>query len=195
MKKSSILLSLILTFMKIGLFTFGGGYAMIPIIESECVEKRKWLTHDELINVTIIAESTPGPIAINCATYVGYRQAGLWGSVFSTFGVVLPSFVIIYLISLFFENILEITIIANAFKGIKIAVGILIINVAVKMLKKMSRKKLSMAILLCSLAVMLIILFFKWNISSIYIILIAGLTGLLALLLKQAKTKDRSADK
>ena len=195
MKKSSILLSLILTFIKIGLFTFGGGYAMIPIIESECVEKRKWITHDELLNVTIIAESTPGPIAINCATYIGYRQAGLWGSVFSTLGVVLPSFVIIYLISLFFENILEIALIANAFKGIKIAVGILILNVAIKMFKKLSRKKLSVAILLCSSTAMLAILFFKWNISSIYIILIAGLTGLLAFILTQAKPKDRSAEK
>ena len=88
---------LFLTMLKIGLFTFGGGYAMISIIEDNCVEKKKWITHDEMMNVTVIAESTPGPIAINCATFVGYKVAGMMGAVFATFGVVLPSFIIILL--------------------------------------------------------------------------------------------------
>ena len=93
------MLELLLTFMKIGLFTFGGGYAMISLIEDTCVEKKQWITHEEMMNVTVVAESTPGPIAINCATYVGYVRHGFWGSVTATVGVVLPSFVIIYLIS------------------------------------------------------------------------------------------------
>ena len=90
-----ILMELFLTFAKIGLFTFGGGYAMISIIEDNCVDKKKWITHDEMMELTVIAESTPGPIAINMATGVGFRQAGMLGAIMATFGVVLPSFVII----------------------------------------------------------------------------------------------------
>ncbi len=122
-----MILTLFLTFAKIGLFTFGGGYAMISIIENICVEQKKWITHDEMMEVTVIAESTPGPIAINCATYVGYRKKGMWGAIAATLGVVLPSFIIIYLISVFLNDFLEITWITNAFKGIRIAVGILIL--------------------------------------------------------------------
>jgi len=118
-----ILPDLFLTFAKIGLFTFGGGYAMIALIEDACVEKKQWITHDEMMNVTVIAESTPGPIAINCATYVGYKQKGLAGAIAATVGMVLPSFCIIFLISMFLDNFLEITWIAHAFRGIRIAVG------------------------------------------------------------------------
>ena len=114
----NIFLALFLTFAKIGLFTFGGGYAMIFMIENVCVEKKQWITHDEMMEITVIAESTPGPIAINAATYVGYKRGGIWGSVWATIGVVLPSFVIIYLISSVLDNFLEIVWIANAFRGI-----------------------------------------------------------------------------
>ena len=96
----NILLDLFLTFAKIGLFTFGGGYAMISLIENSCVEKKGWITHDEMMNVTVIAESTPGPIAINCATFVGFKQKGLIGAIAATIGMVLPSFSIIFLISM-----------------------------------------------------------------------------------------------
>ena len=116
-----ILPELFLTFAKIGLFTFGGGYAMIALIEDSCVEKKQWITHDEMMNVTVIAESTPGPIAINCATYVGYKQKGLAGAAAATAGMVLPSFCIIFLGSMFLDNFLEITWIAHAFRGIRIA--------------------------------------------------------------------------
>jgi chromate transporter len=90
-----ILIELFLTFVKIGLFTFGGGYAMLSIIENICVEKKNWITHDEMMNITVIAESTPGPIAINCATYVGYKKGKLPGAILATFGVAIPSFIII----------------------------------------------------------------------------------------------------
>ena len=140
MKEKHILYRLFLTFMKIGLFTFGGGYAMISIIENICVEKNKWITNDEMMNVTIIAESTPGPIAINCATFVGYRQAGLIGAAAATLGVTIPSFVIIFAISLFLDNFLEIAVIAHAFNGIKIGVGVLIVEAAAKMMKNMKRQ-------------------------------------------------------
>ena len=102
------LAELFLTFAKIGLFTFGGGYAMIPLIENICVEKKGWITHDEMMNITVIAESTPGPIAINCATYVGLKKKGAAGAIAATLGVVLPSFVIILIISFFFDRFLQI---------------------------------------------------------------------------------------
>lgn len=110
-----LLFDLFLTFAKIGLFTFGGGYAMIAVIEHNCVEKKKWITHDEMMDMTVIAESTPGPIAINCATFTGYRQAGFWGALIATVGMVVPSFAIIYVISKFLDNFLEITVIAHGF--------------------------------------------------------------------------------
>lgn len=100
-------LTLFLTFFRIGIFTFGGGYAMIGIIEDICVERKKWISHEDMMNITVIAESTPGPIAINCATFVGYKQAGVMGSVVATFGVVLPSFVLIFLISKYLVNVVN----------------------------------------------------------------------------------------
>ena len=122
------MMELFFTFVKIGLFTFGGGYAMISMIENNCVEKKAWITHDEMMDVTVIAESTPGPIAINCATFTGYKKAGFLGALVATLGIVVPSFIVIFLISMFLDNFLEITIVANAFKGIKVGVGLLIID-------------------------------------------------------------------
>lgn len=193
--KISILLDLFFTFAKIGLFTFGGGYAMIPMMERNCVEIKGWITHDEMLNVTIIAESTPGPVSINCATFVGYRQAGLWGAIVATLGMVLPSFVIIYAISIFMENFLEISIIANAFKGIKIAVGLLILDAGINMIGKMRKQQkkkkastpggkvlrngaLQAAIMVISCAMMLSINIFSWHISSIILMLAAAVVSL-----------------
>ena len=131
-----ILFTLFLVFARIGLFTFGGGYAMISVIEHICVEKKKWITGEELLEMTVIAESTPGPIAINCATFTGHKIAGIPGAIAATLGMVTPSFIIIYLISIFLENFLELTIVANAFRGIKIAVGLLILDAGLNMAKK-----------------------------------------------------------
>ena len=174
----NILLDLFLTFSKIGLFTFGGGYAMISMIENLCVERKQWITHDEMMNVTVIAESTPGPIAINCATFTGYKKKGFIGALISTLGIVAPSFIIIFLISMFLDNFLELTIIANAFNGIKIAVGILILDAAITMIKKMHKKKLPRAIMICSSIVMLVINIFAWNFSSISLMLVASVVSL-----------------
>ena len=171
-------LELFLTFFKIGLFTFGGGYAMISIIENICVEQKKWISHDEMMNLTIIAESTPGPIAINAATFVGYKQAGIPGSIVATVGMALPSFVIIYLISAVLDNFLEILWIANAFKGIKIGVGLLIFNVALPMLKKMKPKPMPRVIAGCACAVMLAVNFLSLNFSTIALLILAGAVGL-----------------
>lgn len=174
-----MLFKLFYTFAKIGLFTFGGGYGMIAIVQDECVEKKKWITEDEFATVLTIAESTPGPIAINCATYTGYAQGGILGSIAATFGVVLPSFVIIYIISSFFNNLLEIEIVANAFKGIQVGVGIIILRAGYNLFKKMKKNVFTITILTIACLVMLAINFLGWNFSTIYMLLIAGVLGLL----------------
>ena len=189
----NILLDLFLTFAKIGLFTFGGGYAMISMIENLCVERKQWITHDEMMNVTVIAESTPGPIAINCATFTGYKKKGFIGALISTLGIVAPSFIIIFLISMFLDNFLELTIIANAFKGIKIAVGILILDAAITMIKKMHKKKLPRAIMICSSIVMLVINIFAWNFSSISLMLVAAVVSLTIFILNGAPQEKGGA--
>ncbi len=186
------LVELFVTFFKIGLFTFGGGYAMISIIEDNCVEQKEWITHDEMMNVTVIAESTPGPIAINCATFVGYKVAGMLGAVFATFGVVLPSFIIILIISFFLDNFLEIPMIANAFTGIKVAVGILIVNAGINMLKKMEKNPLSRVVMVCSLVTMFLINIFAWNFSSISMLVVAALVSLLCFVLQDKKKEGKA---
>ena len=191
----NILIDLFLTFAKIGLFTFGGGYAMISMIENNCVERKQWITHDEMMNVTVIAESTPGPIAINCATFTGYKQAGFTGAFAATLGIVIPSFVVIYLISMFLNNFLELTIIANAFKGIKITVGILILDAAITMIKKMHKKILPRAIMICSCVVMLCINIFALDFSSISLMVIAAVVSLTIFVINGAPEQKGGADK
>lgn len=173
------LFELFLEFAKIGLFTFGGGYAMISVIEHNCVERKKWITHEEMMHVTILAESTPGPIAINCATFVGNRRAGIPGAVAATIGIVLPSFIVIYCISMFLQNFLEYTWVANAFRGIQIAVGLLILKAALNMMKKMKKTPIEWLLLGGSALLMLLSSLFDWNISSITILLLGAMTGLL----------------
>ena len=179
-----MLITLFLTFAKIGLFTFGGGYAMLSVIEHICVTQKQWITHDDLTQVTVIAESTPGPIAVNCATFVGYRQKGFPGAVAATLGVIFPSFVIIFLISLFLDRFLEIAWVSSAFKGIRVAVGILIVDVSVRMIRKMPKDKLRIAVLVCSCLAMLLINIFSWKISTIILLLAAALISLSAFLIR-----------
>jgi chromate transporter len=171
------LLSLFISFFKLGLFTFGGGYAMLPLLERECVDKKGWITRDDMLELTVLAESTPGSIAVNCATYVGYRQKGVAGAVCATLGVVLPSFAVIFAISVFFDRFLEIAWVKSAFRGIKIAVGLLIVDAAVRMLKKTPKKALPIGILCASFAAMLLINIFAWRFSSVNLILIAAAVG------------------
>ena len=191
----SILLELFITFAKIGLFTFGGGYAMIALIEDECVDKKRWMTQDEMMNMTVIAESTPGPIAINCATFAGYKKAGFLGALAATIGMVVPSFVIIFCISMFLDRFLEVTIIANAFRGIKVGVGILIFTAAVNMIKKMQKKKLPLMIMTGSCVVMLFINIFAWGFSSISLMLLAAAVSLCIFVLQGAPEQKGGAKK
>ena len=174
----SLLLELFITFAKTGLFTFGGGYAMIALIEDTCVEKKKWITHDEMMSLTVIAESTPGPVAINCATYVGYKQKGIAGAIAATIGMIVPSFIIIFLITGFLDRFLEIQWVARAFAGIKIAVGILIVDAAFKLIKHMEKNPVSFLILTCSFILVLIINLFSVNFSSVVLILLSAIVGI-----------------
>ena len=173
-----VLGELFLTFVKIGLFTFGGGYAMISVIEHICVEDKQWISHDDMMNITVIAESTPGPVAISCATFVGYKKKGIGGAIVATLGMLIPSFTIIFVISMFLDNFLEIGIIANAFKGIKLAVGILIVDAALKMIRKMQKKVYICVILICSTVMMLAINIFSLTFSYLIIMLVAGMISL-----------------
>ncbi len=175
------LIDLFLTFAKIGAFTFGGGYAMIALLDHECVDKKKWITEDELSDVTVIAESTPGPIAINCATFTGYKQAGMPGAIAATVGMILPSFLIILLIATFFETLLSYTIVANAFRGIRVAVAVLIAMAGIKMVKKMLKKtpnkKHSIAFVAVFFAVTFVLNLLGIHLSTIWLILMAGVCG------------------
>ncbi len=182
-------IELFLTFFKIGMFTFGGGYAMISLIQNTCVEKKKWITHDEMMDITVIAESTPGPIAINCATFVGYKQGNIIGAIAATLGVTLPSFTIIYIISRFLDDFLAIEWIANAFHGIKLAVGILIVDAAVKMIKKLNKELLPVSILVCAFVAMMVIDAFSLNFSSMLLMLFSAFTGIFSMFIKMITEK------
>lgn len=191
----SILWELFYIFAKIGLFTFGGGYAMISIIEDTCVERKKWISHEEMMNMMVIAESTPGPIAINCATYVGYKLAGFVGAAAATFGIVLPSFAVIFVISKFLDNFLELTVVANAFQGIKIAVGIIILDAAINMIKKMPKRIFPGIIMGCSFCIMMLVNIFSWRFSTINLMLIAGVISLLIFTVQKPSQEKGGADK
>lgn len=192
-KKSLVseLLTLFLMFLKIGAFTFGGGYAMISLIRENVVEKNKWLTDDEMLEIIGIAESTPGPISINMATYIGYKRAKILGSIVATLGVILPSVIIIFIISLFFEQFLQNVYVNYAFIGIKAGVAILIINAALDMIKKMDRKFVPILILVLVILIMIVIEVFKFNFSSIFLIMIGGVIGIIISIVNKAETEDK----
>ena len=170
---------LFLSMLKIGLFTFGGGHAMISLLENEFVTRKKWLDSEEFLDLVTIAETTPGPIAINCATYIGYKRAKMLGAIVGTLGIVLPSFVIIFVISLFFNQFLAITWVAAAFKGIQICAVFLILSAGIKMLKKVPRTPLNLILLVGVFVCMVLLSLFAVNFSSIFYILIAGGIGLM----------------
>ena len=179
------LFSLFFTMMKIGTFTFGGGLAMIALLESEFVSKRAWMEREEFLDMVAIAESTPGPIAINAATYVGYKTRGVLGALLATLGICIPSFVIIYLISLFFDAFLSLHVVACAFRGIQVCVIYLVLCAGLKMLKQIKKTLLSVSIICCVLAAMLCCSLLAVRFSGIFYILICGVIGLCVYLLRQ----------
>ena len=190
-KKTKEYLSLFLTMLKIGLFTFGGGYAMIALLENEFVAKKKWIEKDEFLDVAAIAESTPGPIAINAATYIGFKNAGIVGSTIATLGICIPSFVIIYAISLFFDAFLSLTLVAYAFKGIQICVIYLILSAGLKMLKQMKKTVFNIIIILITLICMVVLSLFAVKFSTIFYILISGAFGVVVYFLGKLKKEEK----
>ena len=192
MKKSKLILTLFLSFFKIGAFTFGGGYAMLSLLENEFVEKKKWLTKDEFLDMVAIAESTPGPIAINSATFIGHKASGVLGSALATLGVVLPSFIIIYVISLFLDAFLGFTLVANAFRGIQACVVYLIGSTGIKLFKQMEKKPLPVAIMSTVLVLMVAFSIFAIKFSSIVFILISGALGVIAFYSKKQNGKEEN---
>ena len=192
-------LKLFLNFFKIGLFTFGGGYAMVAVIERELVERKNWINHEEFLDVVAIAESTPGPIAINSATYIGYKRAGVLGAFMATLGVVLPSFIIIFLISLFYEKFIALKYVQYAFNGIRAGVAYLIISAGIKMFKKLEKSFINVLFLCLTITALLVFDFFAVNLSSILLILLGGVASvfiyLIAYFKKKKVVKNNSSEK
>ena len=186
--------NLFFTMLKIGLFTFGGGYAMLALIENEFVSKKGWIDKDEFLDLVAIAESTPGPIAINAATYIGYKQCGVGGSLAATVGVCIPSFVIIYTISLFLDVFLSLKLVAAAFRGIQVCVIYLILSAGIKMLKQMKKSAFNITILSSVCVCMVAFSLLSVKFSTIYFILICGGIGVASYLAKSLRDKRR-ADK
>ena len=186
---------LFINMLKIGLFTFGGGYAMIHLLENEFVSKKKWIEEDEFMDLVAIAESTPGPIAINCSTYIGYKKEKILGAVLATLGMCIPSFTIIFFISLFFNQFFFFFWVASAFKGIQVCVVFLILSAGVKMLKKMKKKPFNLIVMSATFLCMVAFGVFAVSFSSIFYILISGFVGLLIYLIGYFKSKKSPEQK
>lgn len=186
------ILTLFLTFFKIGAFTFGGGYAMIALLENELVDKKKWLTRDEFLDMTAVAESTPGPVAVNSATYIGYKIAGIGGAAAATFAVCLPSFVIIYVISLFLDKFMSLKYVSYAFKGIRVCVVWLILSAGIKMLKSLEKNALNITVTVSVVILCTLFSLFAVNFSSVFFILICGAVGVALFLFARIKNRGRT---
>ncbi len=192
MPKAKKVLRMFLVMVKIGLFTFGGGYAMIALLESELVAKRKWLEKDEFLDMIAVAESTPGPVAVNMATFIGYRQGGVAGAAFSTLGVCLPSFLIIFGISFFFDAFLSLSYVSYAFKGIRVCVIYLILSSGWKLLKTMERTPFSLLLFGTVFSALLIFSLLSIRFSSVLYILLSALAGFFLYLIQKIR---KGADK
>ena len=184
-------LELFFSFFKIGLFTFGGGHAMLALLENEFSEKKKWISHEEFVDVVVISESTPGPIAINAATYIGYKRSGFLGSLSATVGVCLPSFLIIYLISLFFDAFLSLRIVEAAFRGIQACVIYLILSAGIRMLKSVGRCALPIILLCTTVSCMVLFSLFAVKFSTFFYVMIGGAAGLFSYILSIISEKRR----
>ncbi len=189
MKKLGILFG---SFLKIGLFTFGGGYAMLALLENEFVIRRKWISKEEFLTMTAISESTPGPMAVNSATYLGYQMGGFAGALTATIAVCIPSFLIIYLISLFFDQFLSLTLVAKAFQGVKVCVVYLILSAGLRLLQSLQKTVLNTVLLLTVLVVMTVFSLLSIRFSSVFYILICGMAGVFLYLIRLLSGKRRA---
>ena len=189
------LIGIFLVMLKIGLFTFGGGYAMIALLENEFVTKKKWIGKDEFLDMIAIAESTPGPAAVNSATYLGYRVGGFPGAFLGTLAVCVPSFIIIYAISLFFDAFLSIKYVGYAFRGVQACVIYLIASAGLKLFREMKKDVLSMVLCGASLVCMVAFSLFAVSFSSVFYILIAGAVGVFVYLVGRLRKKSGGSDR
>lgn len=185
------ILRLFLVFFKIGLFTFGGGYAMVAVMEREFVEKKGWINHEEFLDIIGIAESSPGPLAVNSATFIGYKYGKFFGALLATLGVVLPSFIIIFAISFFFEQFLALEYVGYAFRGIQACVAFLILSAGIKMLKHLKRTAFNVIMVSLTVAAMILLELFAPNFSTIFLILIGGAIGLSVYLIGYFKLRNK----
>ena len=179
-KKNSLknYIILFLTFFKMGLFSIGGGPTMLTLLQGELVERKKWIDNDELMEITAIAESTPGPIAINLATYIGYKRNGFLGAVLATLGVIVTPFVLMYLISLFLENVLPVEAVKYAFAGIKVGVVFLLLRVTFTLVKNIKKDWFGVIVMSVVTTTMILFTIFSVSFSAIYFILLGALLGL-----------------
>ena len=168
------LFQLFAAFFRIGAFTFGGGYAMLPMIQKEIVEKYGWATDEEVLNYFAVGQCTPGVIAVNTATFIGYKKAGIKGAVAATFGVVCPSLIIIMIIAAFLRNFAQYEIVKNAFAGIRVAVAVLVVNAVVKMWKSGVKDSTGFVIFLIAFIISVFL-----GISPIYIVAASVIAGIL----------------
>ena len=191
MRKIKPLFEIFFSMLKIGLFTFGGGYAMIHLLDDTFVLRKKWISEEEFLDLVTVAESTPGPIAINCSTYIGYKKMGFLGAVFATLGMCLPSFGIIYLISLFFDRFLEIKAVASAFRGIQACVVFLILFAGIKMLKKIKKNTFNLFVISIVFVSFVIFSLLSVRFSSIFYVLIFGFLGFFLFAIRCINSKKR----
>jgi len=168
------LFDLFKTFFRIGGLTFGGGYAMLPMLEKEVVENRKWTTSEELLDYYAVGQTTPGVIAVNTATFIGYKVKGVIGAAFATAGVVFPSLVIIMIIATCLQNFAQYELVQNAFSGIRVVVAALILNTIIKLWKNSIVDKIGIVITILTFICGAIL-----NISSIYIVISAAILGII----------------
>lgn len=169
------LMNLFWSFCRIGGLTFGGGYAMLPMLQKEVVETHKWATEQELLDYYAVGQATPGVIAVNTATFIGYKEKGILGAIFATSGVVFPSLAIIMSIAGFIDSFSDLNIVQHAFSGIRVAVGVLILNALVKMVKGSVKDILGIILFV---ATFIISIFF--NISVVYIVVASALIGIIS---------------
>lgn len=185
----SVIFSIFLSMLKIGCVAFGGGYAIIALLENEFIIKKKWIDQDEFLDVVAIAESTPGPIAINVSTYIGYKLKGIPGAVVATVGMCIPSFVIMYAVSVFYEQFMEFKPVASAFKGIQICVVYLIAAAGVRVLKRMKKTVLNITVFSVTCIGMVLGTLLNFRISSVLFVVVAGILGLLFFFINRGKSK------
>lgn len=169
------LFDLFWTFCKIGALTFGGGYAMLPLIQREIVENKKWSTEKEILDYYAVGQCTPGVIAVNTATFIGYKLKGIIGGIVATLGVIFPSIVIILIIATFLQNFADLDIVQSAFAGIRVAVVALIITTVVKLIKSSIKDYLGVIIAIIAFVISAFI-----GLSPVYVVIAAALTGFIS---------------